>query len=308
MVAPKAPRVTAGPKEPAVVAPKAPVVAAASKEQAVVVPEESAAQVAAKPTSSPRPGDAELDAAFGPDAESATLPKEPVAVKEPVATASAKKPASVQPEEPAKPIAPDRRTRPIAPDDVIDDFVKRLDESENPFELNIGKKRAQQIASGEKNFPLDTPSTFDVDEPLAVGAENIKPSRAVTRALDPHNRQLLDSPTNRLTKHLREGTADVARHRTRLTPVSVKADPNAIITRRFDEVVELNQIFDEAVRRVGNKGSLTPTALKAAINHNLRDIIKNGSTPAGAAVRDALRDLGFAYVERRGFVMVKATP
>ena len=51
------------------------------------------------------------------------------------------------------------------------------------------------------------------EKPLAVGAGGIKPQRAVDRATDPHNRQLLDPQTNRTTKHVRESEADIARHK-----------------------------------------------------------------------------------------------
>lgn len=224
-------------------------------------------------------------------------------VEPPLAAAGKEPPATTK--EPTSPTSAKRRGRPKAPDDVIDDFIKRLDEPGNPFELDVSKKRAAAIARGDKDFALDTPTSFDVDEPLPVGAKNIKPGRAVARALDPHDRQLLDSPTNRVTKHLGERDADVARHRTRLKAVSVKDDPSSIMSRRFDEVTELNQVFDEAVQSVRNKSSLKPTELKDAINKQVRAIIKNGSSPAGAAVRDALHSLGFEYVPRRGFVAVK---
>lgn len=192
-----------------------------------------------------------------------------------------------------------------APAAVIDAFIDRLNQPGNPFDLNIGEKRAQQIQSGDRNFTLDTPTGFDVDEPLAVGDRNIKPQRAVKRAEDPHNRQLLDSATNRTSKHLRENPADVARHQQKLPPVSLRDNPSALFTRRFDEVTELNQVFRDAVARVRDPGKLTPTAYKNAINKNFRDMIKNGSTPAAAAVRDTLRAAGFEYVEGRGFVTVR---
>lgn len=192
----------------------------------------------------------------------------------------------------------------VAPAAVIDAFIDRLNQPGNPFDLNIGEKRAQQIQSGEKDFVLDKPITFDVDEPLAVGDPNIKRQRAVHRATDPHNRQLLDPATNRTSKHLRENPADVARHKQQLPAVSLRDNPSALFTRRFDEVTELNQVFRDAVARVRDPGKLTPTAYKNAINKNFRDMIKNGSTPAAATVRDTLRAAGFEYVEQRGFVAI----
>jgi hypothetical protein len=194
--------------------------------------------------------------------------------------------------------------RTAAPDDVLAGFIERLGASEHPFTLNIGEKRAQKIQTGEKDFTLDAPIAFDVDEPLAVGAEGLKPQRAVDRARDPHNRQLLDPQTNRTTKHLRENPGDVARHRQKLDEVSLLDDPNAVFTRRFDEVTELHAVFRQAEARVRNPGSLRPTGLKNAINKNIREIIRDGSTPEGRIVRETLQRLGFEYVENRGFVAV----
>jgi hypothetical protein len=194
--------------------------------------------------------------------------------------------------------------RTAAPDDVLSGFIDRLGSTENPFTLNIGAERARKIMAGEKNFALDAPIAFDVDEPLAVGAQGIKPARAVDRALDPHNRQLLDPQTNRATKHVRESAADIARHKEKREVVSLRDNPNAVFTHRFDEVTELLAVFREAVARVRNQGSLTPTGLKNAINKQVREIIRDGRTPEGRVVRDTLRQLGFEYVEHRGFVAV----
>ena len=107
--------------------------------------------------------------------------------------------------------------------------------------------------------------------------------------------------TNRRTKHLRISDAESAAP---LKPVSVKQNPDAIMTRRFDEVTELHQVFDEAVGKIKNPRSLTPTELKEAINGHIRDIIQEGRSPAGRAVRDALKSLGFEYVPGHGIVAV----
>jgi hypothetical protein len=216
-----------------------------------------------------------------------------------------------QPRQPGRPGAavPATRTdarRPLPPD-VADEFVDRLFSAENPFTLDISARRAARIASGEKNFRLDHPITFDFDEPLAVGAAS-KPQRAVARALDPHNRELKDPRTNRDTKHVLEDPRDIGRGRERRSPISVADDPEALFTRRFDEITEMRQVFDEAVARTGSPGRLKPTALKDAINRNIRDIIGNGRSPAGIAVRDALHRLGFERVPGQGLTAVRQAP
>ena len=110
---------------------------------------------------------------------------------------------------------------------------------DNPFTLDISAWRAQQIQSGERDFALDRPAGFDVDEPLPVGAPDVSRARAVDRAMDPHNRQLLDPATNQRTKYLGTSSETIARHRTHLAPVSAADEPAALFTRRFDEVTEL---------------------------------------------------------------------
>jgi hypothetical protein len=194
------------------------------------------------------------------------------------------------------------------PDDFVDEAIGALDTVDNPFDLHIGDARRQAIQAGERDFALDRPVGFDVDEPLPVGARDIRVQRAYDRALDPHNRQLLDSATNRSSKYLGLSEDAVARHRTHLPPVSVVSEPSAVFTRRFDEVTELQQVFDDAVARVGNARSLSPTELKNRINGNARRIIGEGLSPAGVRVRDALRSLGFEYVPNRGLVAVRPQP
>jgi len=137
---------------------------------------------------------------------------------------------------------------------------------------------------------------LDFDEPLAVGKAGIKPQRVVARDLDPHNRQFLDAPTNPRTKHTRIAPKDP---RAAAGPGQPEiADPSVLFERRFDEVAELKQIFDDAVSRVKNYRELGPTKLKARINDNIKDIIKNGQTDAGRKVRDALDSLGFEFTEK----------
>jgi hypothetical protein len=193
--------------------------------------------------------------------------------------------------------------------------------------LDIGKRRLEQIVSGERDFTLESQLGFDVDEPLPVGDPTIKPQRAVARALDPQNRQLLDPMTNRQTKGLGIDPRDIARARNPLPPVSLRDQPNALFTRRFGEVTELKQVFGQAVARVGNPRSRRPTGLKNEINRNMRDIINRnlrlvqenrravqegrqpsiptGADAAGYIVAETLTNAGFEFVPGRGAVAVE---
>jgi hypothetical protein len=193
-------------------------------------------------------------------------------------------------------------SKPRLPEDFEEEAIARLEAAEHPFTLDVSAKRRAELVSGERDFSLEQPTAFDVDEPLPVGQFGIKPQRAVRRAMDPDNRTLLDLMTNRRTKYLGLSTRPRVPRR---PPVSVTENPAAVLTHRFSEVTELNQVFDEAVARVGNLRSLTPTQIKDRINRNIRNIINNGSTPSGAAVRDALRSQGFEYVRGRGIVAVR---
>lgn len=190
------------------------------------------------------------------------------------------------------------------PEGYVDAAIKRVDETQPT--LHVGEKRAAQIQSGEKDFAIDQPMTRgDIDEPLAVGAPGIKPQRAVDRAMDPHNRQFLDPATNRRTKYTGTDPRDVARGREKLKPVSLKDDPNALFTRRFDETHEMSEIFQQAVDRVQNKGKLTPTQLKNRINREVSDIIKNGTSDAANSVREILIKNGFEFRENIGWIATK---
>jgi hypothetical protein len=177
----------------------------------------------------------------------------------------------------------------------------RLDAKGEPFELGVGKDRAEAIQAGDKDFVLDKRITFDIDEPLPVGDDSIKAQRAVARALDPYNRQLLDPATNRATKGLRVDPRDIQRGRNPLPEVSLKQDPNALFTRRFGEVTELKAVFDQAVASIKEPGKMKPTALKNEINSRMRDIIKTAKSGPGKTVRDVLRANGFRYGRNVGF-------
>jgi len=166
----------------------------------------------------------------------------------------------------------------------------------------------EKIQSGDKDFVLDRALTFDIDEVLPVGAEGVKPQRAVKRALDASNRQLLDPNTNRTSKGLGIDPRELAANRKPSPQVSVAQEPSAILTKRFSEVKELNNIFNEAVASVKDPGKLKPTELKAAVNRETRRIITEGKGPDAVAVRKALKDLGFERLPGSGWTMQKAPP
>lgn len=194
------------------------------------------------------------------------------------------------------------------------------EEGGGPIELNIGKKRAADIAAGKKDFPIDAPLGIDVDEPLPVGARGLKPQRALARALDKQNRQLLDPNTNRRTKYLGIDPKDIERNRAPLEPVSAADQPSAVITHRFGEVTELSAVFDEAVARVGDNRRMSPGTVKKRVNEEIRNILNvnmkrvqdgkapvlvDGKVPPGYIVAKALHSLGFEFVPGRGIVAVK---
>jgi len=203
-----------------------------------------------------------------------------------------------------------------------DDHLSDLRPDGEPVRLGVGKKTAAKLERGEKSFTLEQPAAFDIDEPLPVGQAGLGTAEARARALDPHNRQLLDPVTNRRIKHLGvqvpvdevfarnpDGSFVHANPETSAPrkPVSVAQDPEAIFTRRFDEVVEMKQVFGEAVRSIDPErvDRLRPTALKDEINRKVRQIIQNGETPAGEKVRDAMAKCGMSYEEGRGLVFTQ---
>jgi RHS repeat-associated protein len=143
------------------------------------------------------------------------------------------------------------------------------------------------------------PITMDIDEPLPVGQPGISRSEAQSRATDVTNRQFLDSATNRRTKYL--GVDQRPRTSSR-TPISVADDPHALITRYFDEVTEMRDIFDQAVRKVGSP-DVSPTELKTRINSKVWDIIKTDQGSSASRVRTALETIGFENVPRQGYVL-----
>lgn len=170
----------------------------------------------------------------------------------------------------------------------VDEMINQLDQGENPFQLQ-GKPGIQSPYT-----------SMDIDEIQAVGEEGISSTEALARAKDVNNRQFLHSRTNRLTKYL--GTETSASPELR-SPISVTEDPNALITRRFGEVTEMQDIFNEALGKIKDPQKLSPIALKERINSYIWNIIKKGKGEAAVRVRDALKALGFENISRKGYVL-----
>ena len=178
-------------------------------------------------------------------------------------------------------------------------------DSDHKLALGVGKERQQHIEEGKKNFVLDRAMTFDIDEVLPVGQKDIKPQRAVDRALSAENRQLLDPNTNQRTKGLGIDKRELPSNRTPREPVSVSKDPHALLTHRFSEIHEMKSIFDQAVASIKEPNKMKPTELKAAINRETRRIIAEGKGPDAVAVRKALDDIGFERKPGIGFALNK---
>ncbi|GAB2682001.1 SpvB/TcaC N-terminal domain-containing protein [Nocardia goodfellowii] len=168
---------------------------------------------------------------------------------------------------------------------------------------DIDNALSQGEASWEQRGKVsEIPGTMDIDEAKAVGEKGISQEEAYRRATSVEDRQFLESITNRRTKHVR---TDMRPMQSR-PPVSVTSNPNVLLDRNFGEISEMREIFDEALAKVTDPNKLTPTKLKAAINANMRDIIKNGTSDAAVKVRKAIGDLGFQNIEGKGWTLPAA--
>ncbi len=175
------------------------------------------------------------------------------------------------------------------------------------FDLKVSERKRRAIASGRKDFALDHRLALNIDEGKAVGGlttagQRVSRAEAMRRALDPNERQFLDSMTNQRSKHVADAMGATAAPR---APVSVLTNPAALLTRRFGEVTELRAVFDQAVARVPGVSRLSPGQAKERINAQIHDIIRGGLTPDGRKVRQALATQGFEYVANIGLVAVR---
>lgn len=183
-----------------------------------------------------------------------------------------------------------------------------VDAAFDDLKLDIGAKRAADLQSGKRDLAVDKPLTFDVDEVLPVGAPGIKPQRAVRRALDPANRQLLDPHTNRSSKGLGIDPRQLPSNRAARPSVSVVTNPEALLTNRFSEIDEMKRIFERALASVKNRNQLRPTEIKAEVNRETRRLITEDPGPDAVAVRAALASLGFERLPGQGWTLMSAPP
>ena len=141
---------------------------------------------------------------------------------------------------------------------------------------------------------MSEPVQFDVDEPNAVGAKGLSKAKQYRRATIANNRQLLDSTTNRVSKGTRtEVPISGKKGAPPRDPVSVVEEPGSLFTRKFGEVKELNELFEEAKSTFANRRDLRPVDLKNEINGEFRRLIREGTSDAAVKVRGALEEVGF---------------
>ena len=154
-----------------------------------------------------------------------------------------------------------------------------------------------QIQSGGK--PQTPKVTMDIDEQEPVGQKGISDAEASRRATDVNNRLFRLSTENRITKHLSIETnpASVGSNQ-----VSVTDDPNFLITKRFGEIKELADIFNQAFNSI-KKSYNKATELKAAINEKIWEIIKTGKGDSAVKIREAFKSLGFENIKGQGYVL-----
>jgi hypothetical protein len=152
---------------------------------------------------------------------------------------------------------------------------------------------------------LDKALTFDVNEVLPVGQRGLKPARANERALSAENRQLLDPATNCQTKFLEIDRRELPSVRTPRPVVSVVDNSDAFFTHRFSEVRELDTLFSRAASPYLKRRDLTPSAIKSAINEEVRRLIAEDGSEEAKVDRAALGKLGFEHQAGRGYTMVK---
>jgi len=161
------------------------------------------------------------------------------------------------------------------------------------------------IVSGNTQYWQGKESRLNIAEPMTVGEKNISDTVARARALDVNNREILGMVTNQKVQGRGVPMKPLPAAR---TPISVTTNPSALITRRFSEITEMQTIFNEAVARVKDASSLTPTNLKNRINSNVWDIIRNGTSDEAARVRAAFASIGGQDIPGQGYRLGAAPP
>jgi hypothetical protein len=188
-----------------------------------------------------------------------------------------------------------------------EEAIARTDETNAGFGSGFGKKTQKKMAEGAEGKGQRELGPH-IDEPLPVGDRKVSLWRRYQRATDPQNRQFLDPATNSQTKHLGVSREDIARNRNPMEPVSL-ATPgvpaSVVFTRRFGEVVELRTVVNQAFARIRDPYKHSPGKVKEMVNDNIKEIIREGKSPEGIAVRDALRTLGYEYLPGKGLTAVK---
>jgi RHS repeat-associated protein len=158
----------------------------------------------------------------------------------------------------------------------------------------IDRQNYKKARAKGQPVKISEPVGFDIDEPNAVGEKGISKSEAYRRATNVNNRQALDSVTNRVSKGTRQEVPITGnKGGPPRQPVSLVDDPAALFTRRFGEVKELKEIFEEAKQAFAGRRDLDPVALKNEINRAVRQIMKEGNSEAAVNVRTALRKIGW---------------
>lgn len=159
--------------------------------------------------------------------------------------------------------------------------------------------------------PLSQDYSLNIDEIQAVG-EPSSPGRTISvadrrqRALDLNNREFKDAVTNQKTKGPAPDPRDVRRLAAPRKPISLRDDPNALWTRRFGEISEINTIGERIKESMKGKDTRAPGELKAELNSKLWDEFKNPKTAEGRAVADALERSGYGFVEVDGVSVLRA--
>lgn len=134
---------------------------------------------------------------------------------------------------------------------------------------------------------------LNIDEPQAVGEENITQAESMRRAMDLSSRQFLDALTNQGTKGNKVEIPSSARSAPDLSPTSVADNPAALLTRpRLGGILEWDQLSADVLsRKAASLVGKTAKQVKNILNHALRDEIKSPTTPYGQAISDALSNM-----------------